>query len=61
MLVRRETWPMSNEGHRPAADKPAADHGAGAAMMLEALLSKQQAECPRALMELEKYGRKTTH
>ena len=60
VLVRRETWPVSNEGHRPAADKPAADYGAGA-VMLEALLSKQQAECPRALKELEKHGRKTTH
>lgn len=60
MLVRRETLPVSDDEHLTAANKPAAGRGAGAAL-LEALLSKQQVEFPRALVELEEHGRKMTH
>ena len=53
VLVRRETWPVSDGNHLSAAKpQPAAGRGRGrdaAAAMPEALLSKEQVECPRAL------------
>jgi hypothetical protein len=61
MPVRREAWPVSDEGPPPAATPPPAAGRDEATDILEALLVKQLVESPLALKELEEHGRKVTH